>query len=127
MMLPPSCKVNKVSPENPFSPGSSGGWVATDVTYSLVLSQQSHVIIMYQYTGHDERYFVTRLRVNSTPLKHTVAHSADNAFIGNFGMWQGPLSAGTHKLALEHRSPKPSGHHPASTDWQTRTMTIINC
>ena len=40
------------------------------------------------------------LSINSVPMKHTVALSADNAFIGNFGMWQGPLSTGTHKLAL---------------------------
>jgi len=127
MMLPPSCKVNKVSPENPFSPGSTDRWAATDITYSLVLSKQSHVIIMYQYSGHGERYFVMRLSVNSVPLKHTVALSADNAFIGNFGMWQGPLSTGTHKLALEYRSPKANGHHPAPRDWHTRTMIIISC
>ena len=127
MMLPESCKVNKFSPETRFTPGSTDRWAATDVIYSLVLSQQSHVIIMYQYSGHGDRYFVMHLSINSVPMKHTVALSADNAFIGNFGMWQGSLSAGTHKLVLEYRSAKASSHHPEPKDWQTRTMTIISC
>ena len=127
MMLPKSCKAYKVSPESPFTPSSTNRWAATDVTYSLVLSQQSHVIIMYQYSGHGERYFLMRLSINSVPLKHTMALSADNAFIGNFGMWQGPLSSGTHKLALEYRTPEAKIHHPEPRNWQTRTMTIISC
>jgi len=125
MMLPESCKVYKISPQHAFTPRTTNGWAASDVTYSLVLSQQTHIIIMYQFPGYG--YFVTRLSINSVPLKHTVAHSSNTGFFGNFGMWHGPLSAGTHKLALEYRSPKASDHHPVSQDWQTRTMTIISC
>jgi len=132
MMLPTSCKVFKVSPESSFSPVTNNLWAATDVTYSLVLSKQSHVIIMYQYAGYGggtapRSHFVTRLSINCVPLKHTVAHSADTTYVGNFGMWQGPLATGIHKLALEYRTPKALGIHPAKTDWQTRTMTIISC
>jgi len=128
MMLPPSCKVNKVSPENLFSSGGRNTWTPTDVAYSLVLSQQSHVIVLYQFAGDGSgRHFVTRISINSIPLKHTVSHSSDTSFFGNFGMWQGPLSAGTHKVVFEYRLPKARKHHPEVTDWQTRTMSVISC
>jgi len=126
MMLPPSCKAHKVSPENLFSSGGNNTWTPTDVAYSLVLSQQSHVIILYQFAGSGV-HFVTRLNINSIPLKHTVSHSSDTTFFGNFGMWQGPLSAGTHRVVLEYRSPMAREHHPEVTDWQTRTTTVISC
>ena len=132
MMLPVSCKVYKVSPASIFTPGRTNRWAATDVTYSLVLSKQSHIIVMYQYAGRGggtapNSHFVTRLSINSVPLKHTATHSADTTYVGNFGMWQGPLSTGTHKLTLEYRTPKAGTNHPEPTDWQTRTMTIISC
>ena len=100
--------------------------------YSLVLSKRSHIIVMYQYAGYGGgtapgSHFVTRLSINSVLLKHTATHSADTTYVGNFGMWQGPLSSGTHKLTLEYRTPKAGTNHPEHTDWQTRTMTIISC
>jgi len=128
-MLPTSCKVFKVSPESSFNPFTNNRWAATDVTYSLVLFKQSHFIIMYQYAGYGDgtalcSYFVS---VDHVPLKHTATHSANTTYVGNFGMWQGPLTTGTHKLALEYRTPKALGIYPVKNDWQTRTMTIISC
>jgi len=125
MMLPPSCKVQKFSPENFFTSSSSNRWAQTDVTYSLVLSQQSHVIVMYQFAGLGD--FVTQLTLNSAKLRHTVAHSSYSGYFGNFGMWQGALGTGTQKLALVYRSSKAHVHHPLTQDWHTRTMTIITC
>jgi len=128
MMLPESCKVYKVSPKNSFSARGNHSWVTTDVTYSLVLSQQTHVIIMYQISGYG--HFVTRLSINSVILKHTVAHASYaryTGYFGNFGMWQGPLRDGKHKIALEYRSPTVVEHNPEHQHWHTRTMTIISC
>ena len=62
MMLPPSCKVVLVNPRTTVTTIASNVWTQTDLQYSLGLSRESHVIIMYQYTGcgaHHDYHLVT--------------------------------------------------------------------
>ena len=126
MMLPPSCKVVLVNPRTnvtiPFS-----HWTATDLQYSLVLSELSHVIVMYQYSGQRQNnyYFVNRIKINSAIQKHTTFHSARSLYYGNFGLWQGSLNAGTHKISIEYRN-DGKGTSKARA-WETRALNIIYC
>ena len=136
MMLPPSCRViSSVNPTTRFTLGSSNTWAPTDVTASFTLSKQSHVIIMYQFSG-DSRYthVVMRLSVDSVPQKHTVSLIGDSVHVGNFALWQGPLSSGKHTVSLDYRTTRRI-FHTVSADrewirwnkWMNRAMTIIQC
>ena len=127
MMLPPSCKVVTVNPRTTIKlPHSS--WTNTDLQYSLVLSKLSHVFIMYQYTGYglrDDYYFVTRIKINAVVEKHTGYHSGYARYHGNFGLWQGSLSSGTHTILVEYRNRDATKNEPHH--WQTRVLTIVYC
>ena len=138
MMLPPACTVTTVQPKTSFSLSNSNRWASTDVTYSFTLSKQSHVIIMYQYAGYSgNSHTVMRLSIDSVAQKHTVSLTGDTAYAGNFGLWQGSLNSGAHKITLDYRTPAKTtnGVSPnldwqkvfAHTIWQNRALTTIIC
>ena len=135
MMLPPSCTAHSIQPKTKLSLGNSNTWASTDVTYSFTLSKLSHVIIMYQYSGYGgNSHVVMRLSVDSIVQKHTVSLTGDTPYAGNFGLWQGSLNNGAHKVTLDYRSPVktdntivsgPEWNHPGK--WMQRAMTVIIC
>ena len=138
MMLPPSCKVTTVHPNTSFSFSSFNRWASTDVTYSFTLPRINHVIIMYQYAGYSgNSHVVMRLSIDSTPQPHTVSITGDTAYVSNFGLWQGSLNNGAHKVTLDYRTPKATSNKNsptldwqqvyAGTIWQNRALTIIIC
>ena len=134
MMLPPTCTVTTVQPKTSFSLSNSNRWASTDVTYSFTLSKQSHVIIMYQYAGPSgNSHVVMRLSIDSVAQKHTVSLTGNTAFAGNFGLWQGSLNSGAHKINLDYRSPvkTTSAVSPIlnwqRSIWQNRALTAIIC
>ena len=134
MMLPPGCTVTTVQPKTSFSLSNSNTWASTDVTNSFTLSKQSHVIIMYQYAGFSGgSHTVMRLNIDSVPQPSTASLTGDTIFAGNFGLWQGSLDSGAHKVTLDYRtpakttntvSPNLDRHHGI---WQNRALTIIPC
>ena len=106
MMLPPSCSIVTVNPKTSLTLSNSNSWVPTDVSHSFTLSKQSHVIIMYQYTGRSGgSHTVMRLSIDPVPQKHTVSLTGNTAYAGTFGLWQGSLNSGAHKITLDYRIP----------------------
>ena len=135
MMLPPSCRVISINPKTSFSLSNSNSWAPTDVSHSFTLPKQSHVIIMYQYSGDSRSsHIVMRLSIDSVPQKHTVSITGNTVYAGNFGLWQGSLSAGQHKVSLDYRSPVKTTHTVTgdpdwvqNSNWMNRAITIIHC
>ena len=139
MMLPPSCQVNTVQPKTSFALSSSNRWTSTDVVYSFTLSKQlNHVIIMYQYSGYGgSSYVVMRLSIDSVVQKHTVSLTGVTPYVGNFGLWQGSLNTGAHKITLDYRAPKATTNNISPNlnwqqvylhrIWHNRALTIIVC
>ena len=128
MMLPPSCKVVLVNPRTTVTTIASNVWTQTDLQYSLGLSRESHVIIMYQYTGygaHHDYHLVTRIKINTAVEKHTVYHSGYSNYHGNFRLWQGSLKLGTHTILVEYRNRFVTYNRPHY--WQTRALNIVYC
>ena len=137
MMLPPSCSVDTVHPKTSLTLKSSA-WTPTDVTYSFKLSKPRHVIIMYQFSGSSHNsYIVMRLNIDSVPQRHTVSLTGNTPYIGNFGLWQGSLNAGDHKVTLEYRAGAQTTNTVSQNlDWQqvylhriwhNRVLTVIKC
>ena len=126
MTLPPSCKVATVNPRTSVTLSTANVWASTDVTYSLKLSKQSHVLAMYQFAGRFvSKTVVLRLSVNSVAQKHTQSLIGETVYGGLLGMWQGALNAGTYKIALEYRGDAAA---PLSGGlWETRALTVIYC
>ena len=135
MMLPTSCSAHSIQPKSNLSLSNSNRWASTDVTYSFTLSKLSHVIIMYQYSGYGgNSYVVMRLSIDSVAQKHTVSLTGDTGSVGNFGLWQGSLVSGTHKVTLDYRSPVKTDNIVSSelewsrwNKWMNRAMTVITC
>ena len=135
MMLPPSCSAHSAQPKTKLSLSNSNSWASTDVTYSFTLSKLSHVIIMYQYSGHGgNSHVVMRLSIDSVVQKHTVSLTGDTPYVGNFGLWQGSLNSGGHKAILDYRSPVKTDNTVSSglewrrwNKWMNRAMTVIIC
>ena len=135
MMLPESCRAYTIQPRSKFSLGSSNRWALTDVTYSFTLSKLSHVIVMYQYSGFGgNSHVVMRLSIDSVVQKHTVSLTGNTAYAGNFGLWQGSLNNGAHKVTLDYRSLVKTDNTVSSelewvrwNKWMNRAMTVIIC
>jgi len=126
-MLPPSCRVTTINPRNTIAVPHSN-WRDTDLKHTLFLSKLSHIIIMYQYTGHGPNsihYMVLRIKINSVVKKHTVSHSGYTYYYGNFGLWQGSLGSGSHNIVVEYRNRGSTTSKPDY--WQTRALTIVYC
>ena len=103
MTFRPSCKVATVNPRLSVTLSTANVWASTDVTYSLKLSRQSHVLAMYQFA---ERFVsktvVLRLSVNSVAQKHTQSLIGETVYGGLLEMWQGAFNAGTYQITLEY-------------------------
>ena len=135
MMLPLSCKVAVIDPKTSISLSDSDKWASTDIVYSFSLSKQSHVIIMYQYAGHGgNAYIVMRLNIDSVAQPHTISLTGNTPYAGNFGLWQGSLNSGAHKISLEYRASAKTTNTVSSdlewtrwNKWMNRAMTVIIC
>ena len=135
MMLPPSCSAYSIRPESSFSLDNTNIWAPTDVTYSFTLTKESHVIIMYQYAGTgDYSQVVMCLSIDSVAQKHSTSIAGETVFASNFGLWQGPLSSGSHEVTLDYRSPVATTNTVSSdlewtrwNKWMNRAMTVIIC
>jgi len=58
---------------------------------------------MYQFSGFaGTNDIVMHLSIDSVPQQHTVSMTRGHA--GNFGLWQGSLKAGQHKVTLDDRA-----------------------
>ena len=131
MYLPSTChRLATVRPTSSLSL-SSTSWRTTDLSYSFTLYQDWHIIVRYQYsTSCRYTYTITRLAIDSVPMKHTASITGNDNYAGNSGMWQGVLSRGSHTIAVEHRSGSTYTHYTAtgtSYDTYTRAMDIIRC
>ena len=133
MMLPPSCKVAIVNPLTSieFKRVHQAQYSETDLIYSLTLSKGSHVIIMYQIAvkssdNNHVYYFKTRLTITSALKGHTASHPGNTLYASNFGLWQGYLSAATHKIVVQYSTNLLTRSTPTEF-WQTRALTIIYC
>ena len=60
--------------------------------------------------------------------------TGQTAYAGNFGLWQGSLDSGAHKVTLDYRSAvKTDNTYTVSSDfdwvrwnkWMNRAMTVI--
>ena len=109
---------------------STTSWKTTDLSYSFTLYQDEHIFVRYQYSTYGYTYVITRLVIDSVPIKHT-ASITGASYTGNSGMWQGVLSSGTHSIAVQHRSSTRYTHRTASYSssysFYTRAMDIIGC
>ena len=129
MYLPTTCRrLANIRPTTSLSL-SSTSWKPTDLSYSFTLSRDSHIIVRYQYISEGTRsYTITRLEIDSVPVKHTASATGYEYFAGNSGMWQGVLFRGSHTIAVEHRSSSTYTHYAGSGHvYTTRAMDIIYC
>ena len=125
MYLPSNCHWwAKIRPTGSSSL-SITSWRTTDLTYSFSLSGSQHFFVRYQFTVHRSTYVITRLVIDSVPMKHTASITGNDYYHGNSGMWQGVLTSGRHTIAVEHRSGSPYTSY--IDDYRTRAMDIISC
>ena len=126
MYLPSVCgRLANIRPTDSLSL-SSTSWKTTDLSYSFTLYKDWHIIVRYQYsTLARSTYTITRLVIDSVPIKHTASTTSNTDFTAHSGMWQGVLSSGRHTIAVEHRSGSTYTQH--TSDFTTRAMDIIRC
>ena len=105
---------------------STTSWRTTDLSYTFTLYQDEHIFVRYQYTAYlSNSYVITRLVIDSVPMKHTASIIGNEYYHGNSGMWQGVLSSGRHTIAVQHRGGRTYTSY--INDDNTRAMDIIRC
>lgn len=88
-----------------------------------------HVFIRYQFSKLGEQtHTITRLVINSVIQPHTMSirGNSGNSYVGLFGFWQGALSAGSYRIAVQHRDGASDVHY-SSNDYYTRGMDVVYC
>ena len=126
MYLPSTCR-NRVNlrPTSSLSL-STTAWRSTDLSYTFTLSRDEHVFVRYQYSAHTSTtYVVTRLVIDSVPMKHTASIIGNEYYHGNSGMWQGVLSSGRHTIYVQHRGGRTYTSYINNDN--TRAMDVISC
>lgn len=109
---------------------SSTSWLDTDLTYTVSLSQDTHLLIRYQFSGPVSSYAITRLAFNGIAQPHTTSVRGSNTYVGNTGFWQGVLSSGRHKITIQYRANTNGYYHyvtGTSYEHYTRAMDIVRC
>ena len=89
----------------------------------------------YQYAGHGgNAYIVMRLNIDSVAQPHTMSLTGNTRYAGDFGLWQGSLNSGAHKISLEYRASAKTNNVVSSdlewtrwNKWMNRAMTVIIC
>ena len=105
---------------------STTAWRTTDLSTSFTLSRDEHIFVRYQYGAYGfYNYLITRLVIDSAPMKHTASIIGNDYYHSNSGMWQGVLSSGTHTIAVQQRS--GNTYTNRINDENTRAMDIIRC
>ena len=129
MYLPSTCRrLATIKPTSSLSL-STTAWKVTDLSSTFRLTRDEHIFVRYQYSAYGlNTYVVTRLLIDSVPMKHTASITGNEYYAGNSGMWQGILSSGLHTIAVEHRGGTTYTHYVGSgRDFSTRAMDIIRC
>jgi len=110
---------------------SPSSWRNTDLSYKFTLSQTSHVIVRYQFSGPaNSNYVITRLAINNVPQPHTASIRGNKGYSGNSGFWQGVLSGGTsYTFTVQHSAGTTYYHYVAGPSYEqyTRAMDIVQC
>ena len=72
------------------------------------------------------------LNIDSVAQKHTVSLTGDTTFAGNFGLWQGSLDIGSHKVTLDYCGPAKTNNNAAPqqewndwSKWMQRKMIMV--
>ena len=127
MYLPSTCRrLVNLRPTSSLSI-STTTWKVTDLSYSFTLSRDEHIFVRYQYGAYGfNSYLITRLVIDSVPMKHTASIMGNDYYHGNSGMWQGVLSNGrSHTIAVEQYSGTTYTNYATADN--TRAMDIIMC
>ena len=75
-----------------------------------------------------------RLSIDSIAQKYSASLSGNTYYAGNFGLWQGSLNSGKHKVTLDYHSlvetvntVSPELEWTRWNKWMNRAMTVIIC
>ena len=126
MYLPSTCRrLVNLRPTSSLSI-STTAWRTTDLSYSFTLYRDEHIFVRYQFGAYSfNNYLITRLVIDSVPMKHTASIIGNEYYHGNSGLWQEVLSSGRHTIAVQQRS--GNTYTNRINDDNTRAMDIIGC
>jgi len=104
----------------------------TDLSYSLSLSYDHHLMLRYQFSGTGRNTFtITHLAINNVPQPHTASIRGNTNYAGNTGFWQGLLPAGPYTFIVQHKSGGTYTHYSAdyrgSYKEYARAMDVTFC
>jgi len=88
---------------------------------------------MYQFSASaGKNYIVMHLSIDLVPQQHTV--TGNTVYAGNFGLWQGSVNAGGHKVSLDYRAAAKTVNTVCLeiqwerwNKWKNRAMIIMYC
>ena len=109
---------------------SASSWRNTDLSCTFSLSQDSHLLIRYQFsTPGRSTYTITSLVFNNVLQPHTTSVRGAKSYSGNTGFWQGVLSSGTYTITVQVKSGSSYYHYVAGSSYEeyARAMEIVRC
>jgi hypothetical protein len=97
-----------------------------DLKQTFTLSAETLVMAYYQIACHSqESHFCTRLMIDGVANWQTRSITGDTTFANPSSLWFGRLSAGSHTIKAQYRSPKAIITNPAGSDWETRILRVL--
>jgi hypothetical protein len=94
-----------------------------NLSQTFSLSETTAVIAFYQIAMGGGSHLVTRLVVDNSVVSRTI--TGDTNYWSNSEVWFGELSAGSHTIRVEYRTPKGGSQNPSNSDWENRVLRVI--
>lgn len=99
-----------------------------DLSRTFTLTSQTNVLVFYQITmdrgGTTNLHLVTRLIVDNSEQSISRSITGDTLYWSPSSIWMGTLSAGSHTIKVQYRTPAGGTNNPAG-DWHKRVLQIL--
>ena len=95
-----------------------------DLSITFSLSEPAAVIAFYQITMFGNgSHLVSRIVVDGRVVSRTI--TGETWFWGNSGFWIDELSAGSHNIKIQYRTPEGGTNSPNSNDNHNRILRVM--
>ncbi|MEZ4731472.1 MAG: interleukin-like EMT inducer domain-containing protein [Caldilineaceae bacterium] len=100
-----------------------------DLSRTFTLTSQTNVLVFYQIAmargGTGNSHLVTRLLIDGGEHISGRAINGDIAYWSPSSIWMGALSAGSHTIKVQYRTPAGGTNDPVGSDWNKRVLQIL--
>jgi hypothetical protein len=97
------------------------------LSQTISVPRATNVLVFYQITmaGASVSHLVTRIAVDGVALDHSRAITGDTVYWSPSNFCFLTLSAGSHTVTVQYRTPAGGTNNPGGSDWNNRVLQVL--